>query len=365
MQRRRSLLLTTGAARGFGFLRARARSRQCLDLSTCSATTCSPATWRSSPAAAPASAAASPPRMRGSAPRCASSAASTTCSSRPPPSCRRDRTRGARASPPTSANPDAIGERGRADRRAVRQARHARQRRGRQLPRARGGAVAERLQDRDRHRSRRHVQRVARRVRARCSASSDGLVLNISATLHYHGTPLQIHASAAKAGVDAVTKNLAVEWGRFGIRACGIAPGPIGDTEGMKRLAPGDVAREGEGGDPGRPVRHDRRDRGGGGVPALAAAAAYVTGHVLVVDGGHCVATPSIMASVARVMRPRPSRLDALDSPRAVRRAAGAHYERVIAAVLAREGQRVDRDREREGADGRGRARAARAGGAR
>src|SRR4051812_43057621 len=72
-------------------------------------------------------------------------------------------------------------------------------------------------------------------------ASKNGLVLNISATLHYHGTPMQIHASAAKAGVDAVTKNLAVEWGRFGIRACAIAPGPIGDTEGMRRLAPGEI----------------------------------------------------------------------------------------------------------------------------
>jgi peroxisomal 2,4-dienoyl-CoA reductase len=124
--------------------------------------------------------------------------------------------------------------------------------------------------------------------------SGDGLVLNISATLHYHGTPLQIHASAAKAGVDAVTKNLAVEWGRFGIRSCGIAPGPIGDTEGMRRLAPGDI-----------------KDKAMAGIPAgrfgtieeIAAAAVYlrspaamyVTGHVLVVDGGHCVATPSLM----------------------------------------------------------------------
>jgi peroxisomal 2,4-dienoyl-CoA reductase len=73
--------------------------------------------------------------------------------------------------------------------------------------------------------------------------AGDALIVNISATLHYHGTPLQIHASAAKAGIDAITRNLAVEWGRFGIRSCGIAPGPIGDTEGMRRLAPpGDFA---------------------------------------------------------------------------------------------------------------------------
>src|SRR5437016_5593888 len=65
-----------------------------------------------------------------------------------------------------------------------------------------------------------------------------GQILNISATLHYLGTPMQLHVSAAKAGVDALTRNLAVEWGRYGIRVNAIAPGPIGDTEGMKRLVP-------------------------------------------------------------------------------------------------------------------------------
>jgi len=65
---------------------------------------------------------------------------------------------------------------------------------------------------------------------------SRGQVINISATLHYLATPMQIHVSAAKAGVDAITRNLSVEWGRHGIRVNGIAPGPIEDTEGMKRL---------------------------------------------------------------------------------------------------------------------------------
>jgi peroxisomal 2,4-dienoyl-CoA reductase len=65
---------------------------------------------------------------------------------------------------------------------------------------------------------------------------SKGQILNISATLHYLATPMQIHVSAAKAGVDAITRNLSVEWGRYGIRVNGIAPGPIEDTEGMKRL---------------------------------------------------------------------------------------------------------------------------------
>src|SRR5947207_1072078 len=65
-----------------------------------------------------------------------------------------------------------------------------------------------------------------------------GQILNISATLHYLGTPMQLHVSAAKAGIDALTRNLAVEWGRHGIRVNAIAPGPIEDTEGMKRLVP-------------------------------------------------------------------------------------------------------------------------------
>lgn len=67
---------------------------------------------------------------------------------------------------------------------------------------------------------------------------SQGQILNISATLHYLATPMQIHVSAAKAGVDAITRNLSAEWGRHGIRVNGIAPGPIEDTEGMKRLLP-------------------------------------------------------------------------------------------------------------------------------
>ena len=58
-----------------------------------------------------------------------------------------------------------------------------------------------------------------------------GQILNISATLHYGGTPGQLHVAAAKAAVDALTRTLAVEWGPQGIRVNAIAPGPIGDTE--------------------------------------------------------------------------------------------------------------------------------------
>lgn len=62
--------------------------------------------------------------------------------------------------------------------------------------------------------------------------------LAISATLHYKGQALQAHVSAAKAGVDALFRVLAVEYGPRGVRANVIAPGPIDGTEGLSRLLP-------------------------------------------------------------------------------------------------------------------------------
>jgi peroxisomal 2,4-dienoyl-CoA reductase len=115
---------------------------------------------------------------------------------------------------------------------------------------------------------------------------SSGQILNISATLHYLATPMQIHVSAAKAGVDAITRNLAVEWGREGIRVNGIAPGPIEDTEGMKRLLPeplkDKLAKK-------IPVGRFGRieDIENAALFLVSDAAKYINGVTLVVDGGH------------------------------------------------------------------------------
>jgi len=62
------------------------------------------------------------------------------------------------------------------------------------------------------------------------SMKTGGVILNISASLHYNGTILQSHAGTAKAGVDALTKHMAVELGPRNIRVIGIAPGPIENT---------------------------------------------------------------------------------------------------------------------------------------
>jgi NAD(P)-dependent dehydrogenase (short-subunit alcohol dehydrogenase family) len=66
--------------------------------------------------------------------------------------------------------------------------------------------------------------------------ATQGTLLFISAAQASVPFAYQAHVGAAKAGVDHMMRNLALEWGRYGIRCNSIAPGPIADTEGMRRL---------------------------------------------------------------------------------------------------------------------------------
>ncbi|KAG8877855.1 hypothetical protein FRB97_002964 [Tulasnella sp. 331] len=115
-----------------------------------------------------------------------------------------------------------------------------------------------------------------------------GSYVHISATLHHSGTPYQAHVSAAKAAVDALSNVLAVEEGPRGVRSNVIAPGPIGETEGMKRLA--NQAHKGE---PSAgtliPLQRmgEKQDIANMGVFLFSEAANWVTGQVIVVDGGN------------------------------------------------------------------------------
>jgi len=58
-------------------------------------------------------------------------------------------------------------------------------------------------------------------------ASGGGSIINISMTLHYRGWPQMAHATAAKGGIDALTKTLAVEWAPDRVRVNAVAPVPI------------------------------------------------------------------------------------------------------------------------------------------
>jgi NAD(P)-dependent dehydrogenase (short-subunit alcohol dehydrogenase family) len=112
-----------------------------------------------------------------------------------------------------------------------------------------------------------------------------GTILSITATQAEIPTPLQCHAGAAKAGIEKLTRDLALEWARFGVRVNALAPGPIEGTEGMTRLAPGDAAEKLKGRVPlGRWGTIDEICEA---VTYLVSpAAAFVTGATLLVDGG-------------------------------------------------------------------------------
>ena len=62
-------------------------------------------------------------------------------------------------------------------------------------------------------------------------------LVNITAPQATRAMPMQAHACAAKAGIEMLTRCLALEWGVEGIRVNAVSPGPIADTEGLARLA--------------------------------------------------------------------------------------------------------------------------------
>ena len=66
-----------------------------------------------------------------------------------------------------------------------------------------------------------------------------GSVISILVTWVHTGSPYVVPSAMSKAGLHVMTKSLAVEWGRFGIRLNAIAPGPFPTEGATKRLRPG------------------------------------------------------------------------------------------------------------------------------
>jgi 2,4-dienoyl-CoA reductase [(3E)-enoyl-CoA-producing], peroxisomal len=63
------------------------------------------------------------------------------------------------------------------------------------------------------------------------SQGTGGRIIFVSATAHYTGVPSQTHVSAAKAAIDVLSNNVAIEFGPWGITSNIIAPGTIANTE--------------------------------------------------------------------------------------------------------------------------------------
>ncbi|KIM86511.1 hypothetical protein PILCRDRAFT_815746 [Piloderma croceum F 1598] len=116
--------------------------------------------------------------------------------------------------------------------------------------------------------------------------ASKGSYIHVSALLHYKGTPYQAHVSAAKAAVDALSRVLAVEEGPMGVRSNVIAPGPIGGTEGISRLANQTQSERNSSAYPIGRIGHVK-DIANAAVFLFSEAAANITGQILPVDGGH------------------------------------------------------------------------------
>lgn len=128
-------------------------------------------------------------------------------------------------------------------------------------------------------------------------------IINISAPQAFIPMMAQIHVCAAKAGVDMITRTLALEWGEAGVRVNSVVPGPIDGTEGMARLAPTESIREkvvdgvplGRFGTP--------QDIGNACLFLASDLAGFITGAVIPVDGGwaqnNCGGMSDYLASLA------------------------------------------------------------------
>ncbi len=112
-------------------------------------------------------------------------------------------------------------------------------------------------------------------------------VLNIVTTYAYTGSAYVVPSATAKAGVLAMTRSLAVEWAKYGIRFNAIAPGPFPTKGAWDRLLPGDLANKL---DPAKRVPVGRvgehQELANLAAYLMSNFSAYINGEVITIDGG-------------------------------------------------------------------------------
>ena len=128
-----------------------------------------------------------------------------------------------------------------------------------------------------------------------------GTMLNIIATYAWTGSAYVVPSATAKAGVMALTQSLAVEWGKYGIRMNGIAPGPFPTEGAQSRLSPSGSFMEGA-------VAHNPMKRVGSHEELANLAtylvsdySGYINGEVVVIDGGEWLSGAGEFSGLAKM----------------------------------------------------------------
>ena len=116
---------------------------------------------------------------------------------------------------------------------------------------------------------------------------SSSSILNIVTTYAWTGSAYVVPSATAKAGVLAMTRSLAVEWAKYGIRTNAIAPGPFPTKGAWDRLLPGDLAEKF---DMAKKVPlqrvGDHQELANLAAYLVSDFSAYINGEVIVIDGG-------------------------------------------------------------------------------
>ena len=131
--------------------------------------------------------------------------------------------------------------------------------------------------------------------------ATKGTIIYISAGMALTPHAFPVHVGPAKAGIDMMMKNLALEWGRYAIRTNSIVPGPIEGTEGLKRLFSEARAMDFINAIPLRRMG-TVDDIGQVAVFLASPLASYISGCVVVVDGGQNLAGSTLFNMGAEEM---------------------------------------------------------------